>query len=421
LRFTRRGTVYILLGIAFFLIASLNKIKPIYYISTCMLSLAAASCLYAYLILRGIRVERILSEGGVFAGEEIMLSAKVKNESGRIIPRLMLRDRLPFSSGAAEALIMIEKLAPYEALDVDYQVVMARRGIYPDNKLYIEAIDPLGILRMRHNALSAQSVTVYPAPVPLTIPAANAGYSRRAGDNLSKLAPEGRETFAGLRDYHQGDDLKRIHWKATARMGKLFVKEFEREAVPTAIILLDARSTCSTGFKVEGALDDAITAAASLAVSLLKGRTRLSFQINSEGSDEVLPINRHHFYNILAELAALKCRPGKPLSEALARSILESKPGTNIYVISSDPDLLLADNIIAARARGISVFLISPDASTYAKMARTGWRKRYIAARQEQSRRLEMAGLSPVNIKNGDDMAEVFGGWGGDWGWLFSM
>jgi uncharacterized protein (DUF58 family) len=412
LRFTRRGTIYILLSIAFFLIASLNKIKPIYYISTCMLSLTAASCLYAYLTLRGIRAERILSEKGVFAGEEIMLSARVKNGSGRIIPQLMLRDRLPVSSGAAEALIMIENLAPYEALDVEYQVVMARRGIYSDNKLYIEAIDPLGIFQMRHNALPSQSVTVYPAPVPLTIPAANAGYSRRVGDNLSKLAPEGRETFAGLRDYHQGDDLKRIHWKATARMGKLFVKEFERDAVPAAIILLDARSTCSTGFKVEGALDDAIIAAVSLGVSLLKGRVRLYFQINSDGSDEVLPVNRHHFYNILAGLAALKCRPGKPLSEVLTRSILENKPGTNIYVISSDPDLLLADNIIAAGARGISVFLISLDASTYAKKAGTGWRKRYIAARQEQSRRLEMAGLSPVNIKNGDDMAEAFKYWG---------
>ncbi|MDD3925411.1 MAG: DUF58 domain-containing protein [bacterium] len=395
------------MSVAFFLIASINQVKPIYYVSTCMLSLAAASCLYSYLVLKGVRVTRIPLEGGFFAGEEITLSARIRNETGRIIPRLMLRDQLPVLSGAPEALLIVDDLAPHETLDVDYQIVMARRGIYADDRLCIEAVDPLGILQMRHSALPAGSITVYPAPVSITIPAPSARYSRRIGDNLSRLAPEGRETFAGLRDYHQGDDLKRIHWRATAREGKLFVKEFERDAVPTAIILLDARSTCSSGFGLEAVLEDAVIAAISLAVSLLKGKIRLYFQINGDGNGAPVLVNRHYIYDILALLAALKGGQGKPLSEVLTRDILESEPGASVYIVSSDPDPLLADSMITASARKVFSFLISPDASTYGKKIRAGRRKRYIAVRQEQFSRLERAGLGPVDIKSGDDMAEA--------------
>ena len=101
------------------------------------------------------------------------------------------------------------------------------------------------------------SVEVYPAPLPrkaLTPMALYGGVEHR------RISPTGVE-YAGTRQYEQGDDLRKIDWKATARLTRLMVKEFHTEENFPVTILLDTGDSMNSPAHVGTRLDEAAAVA----------------------------------------------------------------------------------------------------------------------------------------------------------------
>ncbi len=113
------------------------------------------------------------------------------------------------------------------------------RGVYSLEKAQVASTYPLGLLKVRRSVEASDELIVYPTPAELAI-------ARSGGEVLADLLGEsvagaGDLQPSGLRDHNDGDELRSVHWRATARRGSLVVKEFEGGSGEGLELVLDRR------------------------------------------------------------------------------------------------------------------------------------------------------------------------------------
>jgi uncharacterized protein (DUF58 family) len=84
----------------------------------------------------------------------------------------------------------------------------------------------------------------------------------------ARTAPRGTQTFQSLREYVPGDDIRRVHWRSTARTGTLMVREHVDTSLPSTVVVFDTRAQCYFDDQFEEAVD---VAASVVHASLERG------------------------------------------------------------------------------------------------------------------------------------------------------
>ncbi|NTV38522.1 MAG: DUF58 domain-containing protein [Demequinaceae bacterium] len=146
-----------------------------------------------------------------------------------------------------------------EKLSLSYALLPSRRGRWPLGPALVHSSEPLGILWSDTSVGAAELIPVWPAIVDLSATAgALMGHSDRVVLGARSPSPDD----ASLREYREGDDLRRVHWPSSARTGTMQVRSDERAGRRPATVLLDTPVD-------PDALEWSISAAASIAVSVL--------------------------------------------------------------------------------------------------------------------------------------------------------
>ena len=152
-----------------------------------------------------------------------------------------------------------------------YRVPTNRRGRYSLGPISLTVTDPFGLARRSWPAGAADEVTICPRVHELRPPPGAPGRLRSASPFAVRFhapAVDGEE-FLTLREYEVGDDLRRIHWRSTARTGELIVREDEAQWQPRAVVLLDTRPSAHDEASFEAAVEAAASVVARLARSVL--------------------------------------------------------------------------------------------------------------------------------------------------------
>ena len=89
--------------------------------------------------------------------------------------------------------------------------------------------------------------------------------------------------FHSLRDYHPGDDMRTIEWKATARLARLIAVEFEPMQVGDLVVLLDNRAQVQVGRDEHSTLERAVSVAAGALVAILEARGTAHLRFLEDG------------------------------------------------------------------------------------------------------------------------------------------
>ncbi len=153
--------------------------------------------------------------------------------------RLLVFDHVPASMNAA-GLPLALALAPGERASFSYQISPGQRGALVLGALELVVFSPLGLWRRRVRAGAEQRVRVYPNFRAVSRYALLAA-ANRAGELGIRHRPrrgEGLE-FHQLREYRQGDSLRQVDWKATARLRRAVSREYEEERDQQIVFLLD--------------------------------------------------------------------------------------------------------------------------------------------------------------------------------------
>lgn len=184
--------------------------------------------------------------------------------SGRAVtptPLLTLVDRV--DEGRRAARFLVAPLPAGASLDAAYRVPTERRGRFVFGPLHASVADPLGLVRRSWVVADQTDVVVRPRVHPVSAP-------RRGGGGEPALQAEGARApaveplgeFLALRDYAPGDDPRLVHWRSTARVGDLVVRQDEAASPGRVVLVLDTRSRVHD----EASFEVAVEAVASIAV-----------------------------------------------------------------------------------------------------------------------------------------------------------
>jgi uncharacterized protein (DUF58 family) len=189
-----------------------------------------------------------------------------ENGSTRRSPVLLVEEGLDQVLGDRPRFVL-PRMEPAERREVTYSIRSHVRGRHHLGPLALRVRDPFGLATVATVLPGSTEVTVLPRVEPL-------GGGQPRGDGVGAegaiphmVALHGEDDVA-IRTYRDGDDLRRIHWPATAHRGELMVRQEDRPARRRAVLVLDSRSSGHRGSGPSGSFEWAVTAVASMAVHL---------------------------------------------------------------------------------------------------------------------------------------------------------
>lgn len=212
--------------------------------------LAAIAPLGGLLILRWTRPSlesnRVLNPAQVEAGQATQVRLGIQN-TGRTRPAaLMLEDRIPYRLGNRPRLVL-ERLAPGARSVVNYTITPGSRGAYELGPLSVRTSDPFGLAVSVQEFPVTTELIVTPRIQPLRSLLLPGGAGMTSGESAAHtVAISGNDDIA-VREYRNGDDMRRVHWKASAHRGQLMVRREEQPWENNAAVLLDVRRGAHRG------------------------------------------------------------------------------------------------------------------------------------------------------------------------------
>ena len=231
---------------------------------------------YTY-CLRQLHYQRKFSEQRVLFGEEVTLWLTVENAKILPLPWLEVEDTIPRALTMAGQQLRVSVIGDtaildnlfsarwYERVTRRYTIQCNARGVHKFGPAVMRSGDVFGFLSNEETLANWQYLLVYPLVVPLTrfnLPSRHPFGERRAPRRLL----EDPSRVIGVRDYAYGDSLRRIHWKATARMMQLQSKVYEATTTYTLVIFLNVVAYFDSIHGLQPEIQElAICAAASVA------------------------------------------------------------------------------------------------------------------------------------------------------------
>jgi uncharacterized protein (DUF58 family) len=245
-----------------------------------------------------VDVARELHPARVHAGTPSRVELRVRNRSGMRTPVLTLRD--PVGRGRT-ARVVLAPLSRDETVRAAYRLPTDRRGLLRVGPMAIEVSDPFGIASTTTEGAGVTELTVWPAVDDvLPLPHTSGDEPLGSSDHPNALSSNGDDFYA-LRPYVVGDDLRRVHWKSSARSQELLVRQDEMPWQGRATVVLDARR----GSHSDESFERAVSAAASVILACHR-RHFLVRLVTTAGDDSQFGAGSTHVEGLLERLSTIE-------------------------------------------------------------------------------------------------------------------
>jgi len=399
---TLRG--WLVLGGAFLWLAvgEVNHNAPCLILGAGLLALFVTGLPFALTAVRGFDLERG-APGEAVVGHRVDLPLVLRNRLQRRRSDVIVVENLPFT-GPGDRVHLVSRLGPVEERIVPRGVLVLRRGEFDLNVVRLRGGDPAGLFATERRFHLPQRVLIFPASEPLpdlrfqqerAIAAPTGNPFGQAGTSLE---------FYGIRTYNPADGLRCIHWKSSARLGRLMVREFERTGIPSLAVLLDAQEKFVSGDDYWSNLEYLVRVAASLCRHAGGLYCRIAFAAG--GAEEILIPSRFSTrgeWEMLRALALL--RPGPiGLAEIILRlgETLPRRTHVFCFSLSSAPGIKRALALLQQHGMQVHWLCAPPEAFIVRSKGLSG----FGPARPKSQR--AGTGPSPVMVHPGMPVPHLF-------------
>jgi uncharacterized protein (DUF58 family) len=291
-------------------------------------------------------VDREIQPPRVPKGSPAIAFLTFANRGRRSVPVTVATQ--PF--GGTNVRTVIPKLRRGERGTRAYRLPTTRRGIFDVDPVEVIRRDSYEFFRVSRQHGQVERIWVYPRVLPFR--RLQSGQMRHIEGPSSDAAPQGNITFHRLRDYAAGDDLRLVHWRSSAKTGRLLVRHNVDTSQPYTVVIFDLRPSKYTAASFEEAVDVVASVIVTSAVDKAPVELRLTDGTVIGGSRlrEPTPIVDH-----LTGVTA------NPTGSLRAQLLLErrGRGGTSLVVVTGVLDEGDLPYVAALRRRFDRLVLIS--------------------------------------------------------------
>ncbi|MCB0208280.1 MAG: DUF58 domain-containing protein [Anaerolineae bacterium] len=247
-----RVFVLFVLALTLYLLANQTQVGWLYLMSNSLIGLLLVDYFYGRRILHGVRFSRSFRPPSVDSDqisnplaeivdffEDDPIEVTLQAEQTGLRPAFLIsgHEKCPFAPPAEQnQSFFIDRLFRNRPVRVSYQTSCDRRGLYSFDDLMLHSKGAFGLFRSRRTIEVPGEVLIYPQFYPLK--RLRLLEHRGFTDRQSLRVGQGSDII-GTREYRSGDSMRHIHWRSTARLGSLVVKELSDQDQLTLTVVLD--------------------------------------------------------------------------------------------------------------------------------------------------------------------------------------
>ena len=403
---TTRGRSFLAAGVAVFFAAVSLATPDLLRIAVLLISLPLVSAWVVARTRYRLSSSRSLSSARTPAGQESAVTLRLDNISRLPTGLLLVEDRVPYVLGSRPRFVL-DRIEPRGRSEVTYLVRSDVRGRYQLGPLAIRLTDPFGMCELQRSFSSKDTLVVTP-PVHRLPPGHLAGEWTGSGESRARSVASAGEDDAATREYRQGDDLRRVHWRSTARLGQLMVRREEQPWQSRCTILLDSRAIAHSGEGPASSFEWAVSAAASIGVHLVRSGYHVRLLTDTGGTVSSTGLDPSGVGNdfegaLLDALAVVDTSANRSCRDAATALRRGGGDGLLVVVLGSiDPEeVRLFSRLRHGSTVAVAVLL---DTATWssARMGHTGYDYDGAAAL------LRASGWRVVRAHSGETIADVW-------------
>jgi uncharacterized protein (DUF58 family) len=237
---TPRGRCVALAGLLLLLAGVVLGERSMVQLAVFVLALPVVSALVVARQRFSVSSRRTVTPVRVPRGDDAEVLLELTNTDRRTGGVWLLAETLPYELGSPPRFV-VDGLPAGQVAALRYPLHGSRRGRHVLGPLHLRLVDPFGLVV--RDATGTDTVPLVVVPRVRTLgPGGPSGGSGGTGEGARRSIAVHGEDDVSTREYRYGDDLRKVHWRATARAGELMVRLEERPWRASAGLLLDTRS-----------------------------------------------------------------------------------------------------------------------------------------------------------------------------------
>jgi uncharacterized protein (DUF58 family) len=390
---TARGALALTLGAFAYVCAWAFGSRPLYPVAVGLIVVVAIAWAWVHLADRPLRLHRATRMAEYVEGDDVEVTVEVEQERRLTPASVVLEERIDRLG---------PRVTPLERhrrrLAGSYVLPKLPRGRYsfPEARAVLE--DPFGLERIEVALPAAGAVVVYPRLAELDGLFSEGGLGLHEGRRLLLRRPAGFDLHS-VREYEEGESLRKVHWRSTAHRGQLMVKELQDSPRDEVAVFLDAQAAGVVGTPLDSSFDVQVRAAGSiLQVHARRGRRALLVI-----SSRVVESARVHSFEgdwrgALELLAAAEPTGERPAAALIGDEAGPAGQAQELTVVTALLAPPLVDRLLQKALARRRVSLVYVDPASFAAPANG-------ATREPGLLRLQAAGVAVSVIRRGDDLA----------------
>jgi uncharacterized protein (DUF58 family) len=370
----------IALVIAVFILSQLNQWSILDKVFFALIALLFIAKLWSKFSLTGLALTRDTRTDRAQVGQPLLERVRLENRS-RL--RKLWVEVIDHSDLPGHRVSRVVHLGPHDSTRWRVETICARRGRFRIGPMSLRGGDPFGLFPNEQLIPNTHELLVYPATVDLSAFALPVG-ELPGGMAIQRRTPFVTPNAAGVRDYFPGDAFNRISWSATARAGKLMVKEFELDPTADIWIVVDLQARVQAGasglaslpnftggevplsFWLDSTEEYAVTIAASLARHFLNQNRNVGL-LASARQPISIPTDRggRQMLKILEQLAVTRADGGVPFGEVLLAEGAQFTRNSTVIAVTSSVDEEWVQSLIGIVSRHVQCVAVVIEPSTF--------------------------------------------------------
>jgi uncharacterized protein (DUF58 family) len=396
---THRGRLALALGVGTYIAAWAFGAHALYAPAVGLVLAVALAALWTRLLARPFRLHRTVDRENPVEGDDVGVVVELEAGGGILPGSVLFRDA---AGGLGERDLVVHRDG--NRLRAAYRINRVPRGRYRFTQAEVSIEDPFGLSRRDQPLPDTGTLLVYPRLSKVAALFSERGVRSHGGGRVLLRRPAGFELHS-VREYHDGESLRRVHWPSTARRQQLMVKELEDAPRDEVVVVVDAQAGFGAGTPPDSSFDAQIRAAGSILWTHARRGRNARLLVTGGAAAEAVTIRSYErdWPRALEELAAAQQNGRRPLEAFLADEAGAAARASDVTVVTAALRPALVEALIARGASRQRVAVVYVELPSFAASERPA------VGVDAALLRLESAGVAVARLRHGDDLAGVLG------------